>query len=693
MHSHSVSANGGTKKMRFYGVGTYLYQDGMVPNNDYNRTNLRLNADIQPYKWLKIGVEASMRQNNITTPNASTPANIIKSCLQMLPTLSAAVELDGHWGYGKNGDNPTAKAKASGINKSKNSEVMANGTVTITPIKDLEILGQYSLRSITSRTRNLSLPYETYLRGIFMGRTPRENSLNEGLSEGTRNYYRAQASYGKQIKEHEFKILVGMQAEDQTTTSLQGGKKGFELDRYYLGNGDPLTATSGGTATSWAMMSYFGRINYNYAEKYLFEATGRYDGSSRFTKNNRWGFFPSVSAGWVLSREEFMEKTTDILDQLKVRASFGQLGNQDIGNYPYAATIDAGYGYWFDKDIYAGVVQKDLANPNIGWEKSEQFNVGVDATLWNGKLSVTADYYIKTIYDMLLKFPLPYYTGLGYPYQNAGDMKNKGWEISLSHKNKIGEFSYGVTFTLNDNRNKITNLNGLLSQDMTMQVGYPRNGIWGYLTDGYYKDAEDVANSPTYSNSARPGFVKYKKTYTGEDANPNQIETKDRVYLGDPFPHFEYGLTLNGSWKNIDLSIFIQGVGKRDVVISGVGIKPFAGGGNLYRHQMDSWTEDNPNAAWPILLPDEASGDNFLTSDKWVRNGAYCRLKNVVLGYTLPEHISKKFFVNNLRFYVSGQNLLSISNFYKGFNPEVNYSNGAFYPIMQTFTFGLDLKF
>lgn len=701
MHNHNVTVSGGSEKLTFFGSGTYLNQDGLIPNDSYSRTNLRLNADAQILSWAKFGLEASLREGKRMSPGLSTPKQIINQALYMLPTLSAARELDGHWGYGKNGMNPTAQAYDSGEKITKGTDVLVNGTLTLTPIKGLELVGQYSRRQSTSRGRTLITPYTTSLKGQVMGIFPTDDSLNESLSETIRNFYRAQASYEKKFLDHYTKLLVGFQAEDNLSTSFSGGKRGFDLGRYYLGNGDSATATSSGGANSWAMMSWYARLNYNYKQRYLLEFSGRYDGSSRFTSDNRWGFFPSVSAGWIISEENFMKPTRKVLDFLKMRASYGLLGNQNIGNYPYAATIATGYGYYFggeeaDKELVSGVAQTALSNSNISWEKSKQINFGIDFSLWNGLLSVTADYYIKNVYDMLMKFPLPYYVGMSPAYTNAGDMSNKGWEVSIGHKNKLNDFTYGVTFTLSDNRNEITNLNGLNSQDKTMVEGYPNNGIWGYLTDGYYKDWDDVANSPKLSNAARPGYVKYVKVYQGEDTDPLLIDSRDMVYLGDSFPHFEYGITLNAGWKNFDFTAFFQGVGQRVSYMSGVGLKPFANGSNLFKHQMDSWTPDNQNAAYPILVPEANAGINYQKSDRWVRDASYCRLKNVVLGYTLPNAWTQKLNIGSLRLYVTGQNLFTISNFYKGYDPEVSYSGsagGEFYPVMQTFTFGLDLKF
>lgn len=698
MHSHNITVSGGSDNISFFASGSYLSQDGLIPNDNFDRTNIRLNADAKILPWAKVGIETNLRQSNLLNPGMSSPKAIINQALYMLPTLSAARELDGNWGYGKNGLNPTAIANDSGEKKTRTSEALVNGTLTLTPVKGLEIIGQYSRRQVSTRTRTLTTPYTTSLKGQVMGLYPSEDNLKEQWEQTIHNYYRAQASYERTIKDHYAKLLVGFQAEDNENSSFYGAKKGFELDRYYLDNGDGSTATSGGGANSWAMMSWYARLNYNYKQRYLLEVNGRYDGSSRFTKNNRWGFFPSVSAGWVISQENFMQKASDIIDILKVRVSYGLLGNQNIGNYPYAAVINTGYGYYLgdNKDLTPGVAQTSLSNSNISWEKSKQFDIGVDVSLWNGLLSVTADYYIKNVYDMLMKFPLPYYAGMQPAYTNAGDMSNKGWEVSIGHKNRIKDFTYGVTFTMNDNRNKITNLNGLNSQDKTMVEGYPNNGIWGYLSDGYYQDWDDVNNSPKLSNAARPGFIKYKKVYQGEGVDESLIDSRDQVYLGDPFPHFEYGLSLNAGWKNFDLTAFFQGVGQRSTFMSGVGLKPFANGANLFKHQLDSWTEDNRDAEYPILVPEANTSDNYVRSDKWVRNAAYCRLKNLVIGYTLPQSVTKKMNIGSLRFYVSGQNLFTISNFYSGYDPEVSYGGsvgGEFYPIMQTFTVGLDLKF
>ena len=694
MTNYNLAISGGNKDFKYYGAISHIDQGGLIENNNYKRINVRVNTDAYIKPWLKFSNEISYRESIQLTPGISTPKAIINKSLYMLPTLSAVKELDGYWGNGKNGDNPVANAVASGKDITKRPELLFNATLTATPIKDLEILGQYSYRKTEARGTYITTPYKTSLRGVYLGAFPGTDGVSETWAQTVRNYLRGQISYAKDFDLHKFKAQIGTQVEDNLNTNFGASKTGFELDRYYLDNGDGKTASANGGASNWAMASFYGRFNYDYDEKYLFEATGRYDGSSRFVEGKRWGFFPSVSAGWVVSKEKFMEPVLDYVSFLKFRASYGLLGNQDIGNYPYATTIDPGYSYWIDKQLASGAAQTTLSNPDVTWEKSQQVNFGVDASFFNRKLSATFDYYIKDVYDMLMFYPVPYYTGLNATYSNAGDMQNKGWETSVTYKGKIGEFNFGITGTLSNNENKVTKVYGFYP-DRSFTVGYPTRGLWGFVTDGYYLDANDVANSPRLSNSAKPGYVKYVKTDTS-GLNPTLITESDKVYLGDPFPHFEYGLNLTGNYSNFDLTVFFQGVGERKVMMSGIGLRPFFNGSNLFTHQLDSWTPDNLDAAYPILVPEINSGDNFATSDKWIQNGAYLRLKNVVLGYSLPKSFLDKTKLDGVRFYLSGQNLFTISHFYSGYDPEVSYGGslgGEFYPIMQTFTFGANFKF
>lgn len=694
MRNNNISLSGGNDNIKYFGSVSYLNQGGLIANNDYSRLNIRTNTDIKLSEIFKLSSEISYRNSEQTQPGVGSPKSIINESLYLLPILSSVRELDGNWGYGKNGSNPVAKAKASGLDTYRKPELLLSNTLTATPIEGMELLAQYSYRKTESRNTLITTPYKTSLRGVEQGIYPTQDDVEESYSSNIRNYFRTQGSYNKKFGSHNAKVMVGFQAEDNLFESFSGSRRNFNMGKYYLNNGDLATAAAYGSASDWSMASLYSRINYDYSDKYLVELSGRYDGSSRFLEENRWGFFPSASLGWVISKEGFFENATKYVNNLKIRASIGTLGNQDIGNYPYASTIDSGYSYWIDKSLASGVAQTTLSNSNITWEKSRQSNIGIDLATLSNRLSITADYYIKDVYDMLMVYPVPYYTGLNATYSNAGDMQNKGWELAVTYKDHINDFNYSVTATLANNENEITKLYGAYS-DNSIKVGYPINSYWGYRTDGYYLDAADVANSPKLSNSAKPGYVKYVKTDTS-GLNPNLITNNDKVYLGDPFPHYEYGLNLNASYKGFDLTVFCQGVGERSVYMNGIGLKPFANGSNIFTHQLDSWSPDNLNAAYPILVPEANSADNFQLSDRLVQDGSYFRLKNVVFGYSLPKSVTDKAKMDGVRLYVSGQNLLTVSHFYKGYDPEVGYGGslgGEFYPIMKTFTLGVNVKF
>jgi TonB-linked SusC/RagA family outer membrane protein len=433
-----------------------------------------------------------------------------------------------------------------------------------------------------------------------------------------------------------------------------------------------------------------------YNNRYLLEANGRWDASSRFKTDLRWETFWSVSAGWIITNESFMQPITNVLSYAKLRVSYGGLGNQDTGgtNYPSWAMVEPGYSYWFDKSLNSGVAITTRSNENIHWEKSTQKNIGLDLGFWNNKLSFTGDFYIKDVKDMLLDFPPPYFQGLKEPYTNAASMRNIGWELMLTYKGAIKKLKYGVSLVLDDVRSEVRDLKGRTYQDKTIVEGYPFRGQWGYVTNGYFQTVQETLDEAYFSTKTpKIGYVKYVNQNPDED---NIIDTKDLVYLGDPFPHYNFGIRLNAEWNGFDAMVFIQGVGERKTFMSGIGLVPFTNGSSMFTHQLDSWTPENPNAEYPILLPEANAGDNFQKSDKWVRSGAYARLKTVEIGYSLPEILTKKIGLASARIFINGQNLFTISSFYKGYDPEVEYAGslgGEFYPIMRTFTVGLDIKF
>lgn len=704
--NYSIGVSGGGKLARVYASAGYYKQDGMVPNNTFSRTNLRLNADLSVNKWIDLGADISIRQSNVNNP-ISGSTTLIGYAMTFTPILSA-INNDGTWGYGLQGNNPIAAINDGGYSRSIAPEYAARLSATIKPFKGMTILGQYNWKRNDGRTKVFANTYEEYEGGAYKGTFPSaEKAASEERSTGTLKQFNVTATYENTFAEKHFvKLMAGFQSEESDQYNLSAKRSGYYYEGYEdIVHGDATTATNSSYSLSWATLGYFFRLNYIYADKYLLEVSGRYDGTSRFTKNNRWGFYPSVSVGWRISEEKFWEPIRPIVNNFKIRASYGQLGNESIGSrFPYIAAISGNpaYGYWFDKTYASGVAQTQLANPLIGWEKSIQRNVGIDFYLFNSRLTGSFDFYYRHIEDMLQQFVLPEFVILPAPYENAGSMRNQGWELSLGWNDRIGNVSYYVKGNLSDNRNKVLKLygNGNKSGNRLLAEGVSLNNYFGYVADGFFQSYDEIYakdENGNYINAVygerdniKPGFIKYRDL-----DNSGTIDGNDRKIIGDGRPHFEFSLQFGAEWKGFDFSAMLQGVGEKDVYYTGGGARALVGNATLYEYQLDTWSEDNPNAKFPLLLQDpNGSNQNNMFSTFWLQSGAYCRLKNLTVGYTLPRSLTRKVAIERLRFYASGQNLFTIrgDNFYQGFDPETS-AGASCYPLNKTFLFGVNLEF
>ncbi|MDE6369357.1 MAG: SusC/RagA family TonB-linked outer membrane protein, partial [Muribaculaceae bacterium] len=605
--------------------------------------------------------------------------------------------------------NPIAAINAGGYSKSTAPEYSARVSATIKPFKGMTILGQYNWKRNDGRTKVFADTYEEFEGGAYKGTFPTaEKSASEERSTKTLKQFNVTATYENTFAEkHYLKAMIGFQSEEFQTNSLTAKRSGYYYNGYEdIVHGDAATATNNSYSAEYALLGYLFRLNYIFADRYLLEITGRYDGTSRFLKEQRWGYYPAISAGWRLSEESFWEPIRHVVDNFKIRASYGKLGNQDLSEayFPYVSPIVAGlgYGYWFDKTYTTGVAQTTLGNPLIHWEKSIQRNIGLDISLFNSRLSGTFDFYYRHIEDMLQIFTLPEFVGIGAPYQNAGSMRNVGWEISLGWNDKVGNVSYYIKGNLYDNRNKILKLYGneRRSGNTLLAEGVSYNNYFGFVADGYFqsydeiyaKDADGNYINAVYNerDNTKPGYIKYK------DLNGDGvINLQDREVIGDGRPHFEFSLQLGAEWKGIDFSAMLQGVGQKDVYYTGGGSRPLLGNATLYAHQLDTWTPENPNAKYPLLLQDpNGNSQNNMFSTFWLKSAAYCRLKNITIGYTLPKMWTKAAYIERVRFYASAQNLLTLrgSDFYKGFDPETS-AGASCYPLNKTFLFGVNLEF
>lgn len=511
-------------------------------------------------------------------------------------------------------------------------------------------------------------------------------------------------NYDKTFGEHDLSVLGGVSQETYNSSSLWGYRDDFPSTKLHeINAASNANAKNSGSSYVWKLRSYFGRVNYVFKNKYLLEGNVRYDGSSRFAEGNRFGIFPSVSAGWILSEESFFQ--IPWVESLKLRSSYGSLGNQQIGTYPYQKVLQLGQIYPIGKNkvISPGVQLQRLPFENITWESTDVFDVGIDTYLFGGKLNFTADYYYKKTYDILYSLSVSQVLGMSVGEQNAGAVENKGWDFELSHKNRIGDFSYSINPNFSVNHNKVLELANV-ERDIGkgLFVGYSLNSIYGYETDGLFIDQNDIDNYAKQNYNAEPGFPRYKDI-SGPDGVPDGKVTSeyDRTIIGNRFPKYSYGMGITADYKGFDFFMLFQGTGGSQKILDGVRLA-FFNNANIEEWQVDErWTSENPdrNAKYPKLTPlgtegNYPWGDN--NSSYWIQNASFLRIKNIQIGYSIPSKILQTNFINEIRIFISGENLYSFNNYYQGYDPEMEtggYANSQYYPITRLLSGGLNVKF
>ena len=715
MNNHNVTVSSGTEKMKIFASATYLNQKGLTANTDFTKYDLRINSDIKLSSKLSFSADVVYNKSITNYPGGASPEFIIRQMLG-LPAIGAGKYGDGQYGTAaqSNNRNPIALAEASGYYRFDRPTTILTGTLNYNPFKNLAIMGMISTNGFITHQKRFIQNYKVFTPDyvskqlVLNSLYPGQNQLSEGYNEGRINNYLLQTTYSLLVGKSDFKILGGFQANDFSYNNFGASRTTFPGDQAYLGLGTENLNNNGGASEN-SLASFFGRVNYVYDNKYLLEVNGRYDGASRFSQilGKQWGFFPSASVGWILSEESFFSGAKSVVNYAKIRASYGLLGNQNIGNfYPFAGTFSSGQDYYFNNNFVTGLAITQASNNSISWEKSAQFDVGVDLALLNNKLTITADYYQRKISDLLLTRPIPSYVGQSSPFINVGSMTNTGWEFLATYKNKAGAFKYEVTGIISDVVNNVDDLGGqdIVSGLNISRVGYPLRSYYGYVAEGLFQTSDvipkvapstyDAAAVPFHFANTVAGDIRYKDVSGPNGIPDGKIDQNDRVLLGNNFPRYEYSLNANLAWKGIDLGLFFQGVGKRDNYISGTGAWAFYAADFIptaFSYHKDSWRPDNPNASYPRLT--DGIANNQVNSSYWVRDGSYLRLKNVTLGYTLPKGINESLGLKSLRIYVSGQNLLTKSNYFPGFDPEGNNNNGEFYPVMKTYTVGLNVKF
>ena len=709
MQNYNLAVKGGGKYSTYYtGLG-YFNQDGIVKGTNNQRYNIQSKND---YKRgiFSAGTNLIISFSHDKPLHQELRGGMIGTILQSVPTLEKYDDTrEGGYGgtYGDvvNIPHPLAIIDDNIMDRyNENVKIFANLYAQIELFKGLK----YKL----NLTPDFSFErYKNYLNKYDFGLAT--NSITQ-LTERQRRRRNILVenllTFDRTFGEHKISALAGYTYLDSRFRHIQAYGEGLPQGLEEI---DAATTNRSNEGNSWrsVLTSILGRVFYSYQNKYLFTATIRRDGSSKFGKNNRYGYFPSFSLGWNVAEEKFMENV-HWLDQLKLRGGYGVLGNQEIDNYQYSSTITTGINY---PDGNGGLLQgafpKNFANPDIKWEETAMTNVGIDFMAFNNRLSLTADYYVKNTKDILLTVPIPISSGgANDPIRNAGKIRNNGFEFNLGWMDQPNpDISYGINLIGSFNKNKVIAMGsesgsikgGSTNQNITTsetKAGYPIGGYWLISTAGYFNSQEEVdayaKDGKKIQPAAEPGDIKFV-----DANNVGVINDDDRVFQGSPFPDFTFALNGNMRYKNFDLSIGLQGVlGNKIYNATRQTLEDVTKGSNFLASCLDYWTPENKNASHPRLTWDDPNRNTRAESDRYLENGSYLRLRSVQLGYTFPQTWFKGA-IQHARVYINAENLFTITS-YSGYSPDVNADNANYrgfdnfiYPTNRTFMLGLNVTF
>jgi len=705
VQNHGIQFSGGSEKLTHLLSLNYLNQKGAVMGTDAKRYSLNYNTQAQISDRLKVGGVLNINYKDINGPTAGV-ANLMEMTFKAQafhPTYlpdgryaNTFIRTPGHNIY----RNPLVLA-----NEGENNTKEQQGLVNIFAEYELPFHITYKINGAVNKGDDQVTKFvpDIYVYQVKTGEAQRVpydggNPANRGLrktSSGALNTTLFQTLNWNQLfaEKHQVSALLGYSREHFSDGNFYAQNEGYLGNDLYELNAGSANPVVGGTSTAAKMISYFGRLNYNYKEKYLVEANFRYDGSSRFAKGNQWGFFPSFSAGWRLNTEPFL-RDVNWVNELKLRASYGELGNERIDLFRYVNLISLGADYPFGSNVSSGAAVTNYNDPNITWETTTMANIGIDASLFNNKVSLTMEAFRKRTTDILQAVILPQQVGaLGGPIQNIGTVDNNGVELVLGYQHQFGGLGMQLNGSVTYVKNKVVDLGGqvIYSGRKIITEGYPINSYYLIHASGIFQSDEEIANSPSQTNNTKPGYLKY------QDANgDNFISESDRQIAGSNIPKLTYQFNLNFNYRSFSLNSFFQGVGNVYTYAENIGAMPFWFGTSVPQDWVtDSWTPENPGARLPILTTFEGSEtENFRSSDFWLRNAAYLRLKNLQLAYDFPTTWINKLGLSKFRLFLNAQNLFTFSSM-KDFDPEKNLDGSTFYeyPTVKTYTAGINLTF
>ncbi|MDO4229434.1 MAG: TonB-dependent receptor [Capnocytophaga sp.] len=708
---HNINISGGGKT-RYFVSGTLFEQQSLVRGRTLDRYNLRANAERDFSDTFTLGTNVSYIYE---TYERDGDFSVID--LDRMSPLTVARHTDGSWGTVTGGtqnavlaeNNPLRKIAEYGRNNRNTTRFNGSVTGTWKPLKGLSVTGQLSYRTIEQKTFNFDNKVPFLIGFISKTAVTGTNKPVNQLTntwESTKNLIsQAYATYDFSLGKHDLSFMAGTQYENFRYEWLRASRKEYPnnvLGAISAGSTRAENLGNDGTISEQAFFSTFGRFKYAYDGKYLFEANVRADQSSRFPKENRLGVFPSFSAAYRISRESFMSEVDWITD-LKLRASWGQLGNvENVGYYDYFDSIATGTAYIMGGVRVDGAWPSIMVNNQMTWETVTMTNLGFDASFFKNLLNVQVDVFNKLTSDILLKMPQPYELGLvtnnnldERAAKNAGKVSNKGIEAMVSYSGKLGELSYSVSGNVSKIWNKVEDLYGQdnqISGYYIFKEGEAIGAYYGYKTDGLFVNAAEVASHATQDAATSAGDIKFV------DINgDNKIDSNDRTVLGNDVPYFTYGIGLNLAYKGFDLSV--QGQGVRDVLVylPDEASQAFFNGAGAKEYHLGRWTAENPNpnAVYPRLLITSANTHNTSrTSSFWLFDADYFRIKSIILGYTMPQEVSQHLRCDKIRFYLSGTNLITFraDKRLKDFDPEAPSQRGT-YPNMKTVSFGVNISF
>lgn len=712
--THSINIAGGSKVVQTKASFRYDKTDGIYVNRNYERYMIRVNNDFKINKYIEAHLDVNFKRSKSEEPHR----NPMDLQYRATPPIYAARWSNGMWGDVKDGENTLAMITDGGLKTSWYNRLGGKAAIDISPIEGLKISGviapTYNFDKVKSFRKQVPFTYANdpnTVKGYMNGFTTTKLTENRNDSyDVTTQFF---ANYNKSFGQHDLSAMIGYEDYYAFWENLSASRDQYELMNFpYLDIGPENLRDNGGNAEEYAYRSFFGRIAYSYASRYLLQVNFRRDGSSRFAPDSRWANFPSLSAGWVVSEEQFMKNLNwNWLSFLKLRGSWGTLGNERItmtknsstvqNYYPYQSALNFGSALFYSGNSLNSMLsaaQQYYAVRNISWETTETWDIGLDANFLDGRLHFSGDFYKKKTKDMLLALEIPKFIGYDNPSVNTGNMHTTGYDLEIGWRDQVGDFRYSVSANLSDFISKMGNLGGteFLGEKVKME-GSQFDEWYGYISDGLFQTQEEVDNSPKLNNNVTVGDIKYKDI-SGPDGVPDgKISSEyDRVLLGGSLPRYMFGVNFSASYKGFDFSMMFQGVGSQNSRISRNMIEGLNTnwGGFPSILEGDYWSTNNTAAEnagvkYPRLTRNSVDA-NMSMSDYWMFNGRYLRMKNLTVGYTLPGVWTKKISMESVRFYLSGNDLFCLSKYPRGWDPEVSTTG---YPITMSVLLGVSVNF